>query len=128
MHTEAKFEIDFFEFAFLVEACIPPVPIARHMFFERVSSFYYDIMSEAERIHLFEWIQKSSRFDLENEECRHFFARFNPDNQYVVYTEHNGKKESTQVYRFNDQYHINRNTSVLEKHIYRVERLEHSAQ
>ena len=36
----STFQIDFFELAFLAEACIPPVPIARASFFADLSDTF----------------------------------------------------------------------------------------
>jgi hypothetical protein len=52
----SNFTIDFFELAFLVEACIPPRPIARSMFFDDVSDIHYHKMTKEERQRLFDWI------------------------------------------------------------------------
>jgi len=35
-----SFQIDFFELAFLAEACIPPRPIARMMFWQHLTDYY----------------------------------------------------------------------------------------
>ena len=46
----SEFKIDFFELAFLAEACIPPVPIARAMFFADLSDKYYHQMTQEEYV------------------------------------------------------------------------------
>ena len=83
-----RFNIDFFEFAFLVEACIPPRPIARTMFWHKVIDQYYFELLPDERRHLYDWITKDWRFkkgiEEENELCLVFEARYNPDNQYLL--------------------------------------------
>jgi hypothetical protein len=84
VNVMSKFEIDFFEFAFLVEACLPPVPIARMMFFQNVLTIYYEQMSVKERARLHGWILKNPRFDLNEKYHKAFDARYNPDNQYLV--------------------------------------------
>ena len=41
---ENKFNIDFFELCFLAEACIPPRPIARAMFWDTlINEHYYNL-------------------------------------------------------------------------------------
>lgn len=124
---EKTFEIDFFEFAFLVEACIPDAPIARTSFFQKVINHYYDEMSPDQREELFHWIQKNPRFDLNNELCRTFFARYNPNNQYEVIASYieNNKEVTKKVhcFRFNDRYHTKINTWVDDEYIVRVEKL-----
>ena len=111
----STFKIDFFELAFLAEACIPPVPIARASFFADLSDKYYAIMTQEERNKLFEWL--SPKLDLTNEDCQHFFARFNMLNQYRVKHTYNGQTNETIAYRFNDKYHVSRSKSINEDYI-----------
>jgi len=87
----STFTIDFFELAILAEACIPPRPIARAMFWQSLTDKYWYQLTEGERIHLFEWLQKSWMYEesLEKEEdTQEFHARFNPDNQYMIFSLH----------------------------------------
>lgn len=118
-----KFNVDFFEFAFLVEACLPEAPIARTMFFRSVSEDYYHIMTNNEREQLFNWIQKSYKFDLEKEECQHFYDRFNPDNQYKVYNNMDGEVDYHECYLHKGQYHLKHNTWIAKEYIAEVEKV-----
>ena len=111
----STFQIDFFELAFLAEACIPPVPIARASFFADLSDKYYALMTQEERNRLFEWL--SPRLDLTNEDCQHFFARFNMFNQYRVRHTYNGRTDETIAYKFNGKYHVSKNKSINEDYI-----------
>jgi hypothetical protein len=115
-----RFGIDFFEFAFLVEACIPPRPIARSMFWQEVIDKYYHVLTENERVRLFEWITTNSFFDLKNEDCRLFYARFNPANQYELEIEFEGKRETIKCFKWNDRFHRDKQTSIVEKYIVNV--------
>jgi hypothetical protein len=117
MEREDKFKIDFFEFAFLVEACIPPRPIARMSFWYKVIDEYYDILTKEERLRLFEWITKNHGFDLEQEDCALFYARFDPNNQYKVLTNYEGKEEVVDCFKWGDKYHIKRNRFIDEDYI-----------
>ena len=72
------FVIDFFELMFLAESVIPERPIARSMCFDDFSERHYHKMNEKQDCKFFEHVQKCHGFTLENEQCRHFFARFNP--------------------------------------------------
>ena len=119
----SNFKIDFFELSFLVEACIPPRPIARSMFFQSVSNNYYHEMSDDEREHLFRWIIKMDNFDIKNKDCQNFYNRFNPDNQYKVYVDYDGEKEIKRTYLHNEKYHINDKTSLIEEYITKIEKL-----
>lgn len=80
------FQIDFFEFCFLVEACIPPRPIARAMFWNKVIDQYHAQLTADQRKQLFDWISKCESFQKgiweRNEQCLLFHARFDPNNQF----------------------------------------------
>ena len=78
----SKFTIDFFELMFLAEACIPPRPIARSMFWIDLCDKHYHEMSSDERKHMFEFLRE--KIDTTWEYCRYFYARFDPDNQYSL--------------------------------------------
>ena len=120
------FTIEFFELAFLAEACIPPRPIARAMFWQSLTDRYWYEMTEGERIHMFEWLQKSWVYEesLEKEEdTQVFHARFNPDNQYMVKTSYKGNEDPHQrAFKMGDKYYIKRNTWISEEYIVSVEK------
>ncbi|MFN9115464.1 MAG: hypothetical protein ACK5XN_35865 [Bacteroidota bacterium] len=111
------FIIDFFELMFLAESVIPERPIARSMCFDDFSERHYHNMNENQRKQFFEHVQKQPSFSLENEKCRHFFARFNPKNQYLVSCFHNGKADEIRCYLFNDKFHTSKNRSVNPEYI-----------
>jgi len=122
----SRFNIDFFEFSFLVEACIPPRPIARAMFWDDVIDIHYNFLTDNERVRLFEWINRNScmqdGIEQGNEDCLLFNARFNPDNQYKVHTNYNDKLEVYNAFKLNDRYYIKKNTSIEDKYIVKVEK------
>jgi hypothetical protein len=121
----SRFNIDFFEFSFLVEACIPPRPIARAMFWDDVIDKHYNTLTDNERVRLFEWINRNpcmqDGIEEGNEDCLLFNARFNPDNQYKVHTNYNDKLEVYDAFKLNDRYYIKKNTSIEDKYITKVE-------
>ena len=122
----SRFNIDFFEFSFLVEACIPPRPIARAMFWDDVIDKHYNTLTDNERGRLFEWINRNpcmqDGIEEGNEDCLLFNARFNPDNQYKVHTNYNDKLEVYDAFKLNDRYYIKKNTSIEDKYIVKVEK------
>lgn len=118
----STFTIDFFELSFLAEAYIPPVPIARSMFWDELCDKHYHKMTPDERKHLFGWIQESPKFDLYNEDCQYFYARFNPANQYRVRCFYDGEAQEVDCFRFNDRYHTRKNTSINEEYVTNIER------
>ena len=131
MTRDKRFNIDFFEFSFLVEACIPPRPIARSMFWDEVINVHYHNLTEDERARLFEWInrngQMESSLEKGDEQCLVFNARYNPDNQYRIETLYNGKKESYDVFKFKDRYYTeyynSRNKSIEKEFITKIDKL-----
>lgn len=115
--NERTFKIDFIEFAFLVEACIPPRPIARSYFWYKVIDEYYDILTDNERERLFKWIIEHPSFDKSNVDCELFYDRFCPSNQYLVRTEYNGESEYHKCFMHNNRFHKDSKTSIIEDYI-----------
>jgi hypothetical protein len=122
----STFTIDFFELAFLAEACIPPRPIARSMFWKDLTDKYWDQMSEEERIRLFDWLQLNYGYkdSLEKQEDTQIFhARFDPDNQYMVKTNLKGNEEEHRTFKMGDTYFTNSISSIVEEYIISVEKI-----
>jgi hypothetical protein len=122
----SNFTIDFFELAFLAEACIPPNPIARTMFWQRLTNVYWEQMSDEERDRLFEWLNRNDNYkqSLEKEEeTQIFHARFDPDNQYIVYTTMNGKDDVNRVFKYKDLYYVRSNSWITPEFITKVEKI-----
>ena len=117
------FKIDFFELMFLAESVIPERPIARSMCFDGFSEVHYHNMTEAQRLQFFEHVQKCNGFTLENEQCRHFFARFNPKNQFLVSCFYDGKAEQIVCYLFDEEYRTTQNRFVNKEYIKSVIRI-----
>jgi hypothetical protein len=121
-NTNQKFIIDFFELAFLTEACLPPSTIARHSFFMNIIDIYYNQMSWEQRNHFFEWIGK--KLNKEQEESQIFLARFNPDNQFNITTFYEGKKDIVHAFFMNGKYWISSRRNVNHNYIKSVEKIE----
>ena len=113
---EHRFAIDFFELSFLIEACIPPTPIARAMFWDNVIDQYYLVMSDTERSSLFEWVNRNHRFERSlsdgNEDCILFNARFNPDNQYIVTSVYEDERLDHECFLMKDRYYTGKSVWV----------------
>lgn len=118
-----RFNIDFFEFSFLVEACLPKKPIARTVFFHRVIDEFYHVLNKDERCRLFEWINRNSSFDLKEEDSQLFYSRYNPDNQYLVKTLFKGKEDSVECFKYKDRYYTTRQTSINEDFITDIKKI-----
>ena len=122
----SNFTIDFFELAFLAEACIPPNPIARTMFWQRLTNVYWEQMSDEERDRLFEWLNRNDNYkrSLEKEEeTQIFHARFDPDNQYMIYTTMDGKDDVNRAFKYKDLYYVKRNSWITPEFITKVEKI-----
>jgi hypothetical protein len=124
---ENRFNIDFFEFSFLVEACIPPVPIARHSFWISVINTHYHKMTQGERDNLYNWINLNYGYkkglEDKNEECMLFEARFKPGNQYNIETNYMGKVETHNCFKYNDEYWVSTRSRIAEEYITKVEQI-----
>ena len=125
-NVEGGFVIDFFELMFLAESVIPNKPIARSMCFDDFSEKHYHKMNDNQRLEFFEHVQKCEGFTLEKEQCRHFFARFNPKNQYLVSCFHHGKAETIRCYMFDEKYRTSKDTFVNPDYIKSVVRIHDS--
>jgi hypothetical protein len=118
-----EFKIDFFELAFLAEACIPPTPIARAMFWQNLTNKYWNQMTEGQRAHLFDWLNKNPWYpkSLESQEdTKIFHARFDPDNQYMVHTNIHGVEDKLRVFKMSDRYYITCTTYIADEYIVEV--------
>ena len=113
-----EFKINFFELMFLAETCIPPVPIARNMFFNNLTDVYFNELNNSQRIRLFECITKNNKFDLKNKDCKNFYLRFNPENQYIV----NTKESSFNAYLKDNEYYIKIDVSIIKDYIISVKK------
>lgn len=123
----STFNIDFFEFAFLVESCIPPRPIARAMFWDDVINKHYRTMTVDERKQLYGWIKRNwafgEGFKKGNEDCLLFVARFNPENQYIVTTNYNGEIKQIECFKWDGKFHTSKSTSIQFEYITKWETL-----
>jgi hypothetical protein len=122
-----RFVIDFFEFAFLVCACIPPNPIARAMFWQKTIDYYYNLLTTEERNNLYEWVMREyamkKGLEEKNEDCMLWEARFNPSNQYFVHTSYNGNSEDHPAFLYNGRYCISTKASILEQYILGISKI-----
>lgn len=136
MRTKTKnknrFNIDFFEFSFLVEACIPPRPIARSLFWQDVINKYYNVLTQDERDRLYEWINRNpcmvSSLNQQNEDCLWFNARFDKENQYLITTNFNNKEEVIETFLFKGNYYTAINKYVSPEYIIKIEEKNGSKQ
>lgn len=118
-----NFQIDFFELMFLAESIIPPSPIARSMSFDDLSEVHYHKMNPQQREQMFNHVRKQEYFSLDNKACRHFFARYNPKNQYKVTCFHKGKADTIDCYMFEEQYRTEINRFVNKEYIKKIIRI-----
>lgn len=119
----SKFEIDFFELMFLAESVIPKRPIARSMCFDSFSEVHYHKMSDNERQAFFDHVTSCHGFDLNNEQCAHFYARFKYNNQYRITTLFNGEQKVVDAYLYNGNFHVKQNQFIEKNYIIKTERI-----
>ena len=121
----SNFKIDFEEMKILASVTIPPRPIARAMFWQDLTNKYWHQMTEGERAHLFNWLNKNPWYpeSLEKEEdTKIFHARFDPDNQYIVKTLHKNEKnrwakQEHRAFKMGDRYYTGTTTFIAEEYI-----------
>ncbi len=118
-----KVEIDFWELLFLTETCIPPVPIARAYFWRRLIDNIYYKLSENEREKLFNFITDTNRtrFDIENNDCKLFYDRFNPENQFIVHYDFEGKEDRIDCFLHDGKYKTAGSSHIASKYIINIE-------
>jgi hypothetical protein len=123
----SEFKIDFFELMFLAEACIPPRPIARTMFWHKMIDVHYHNISQEERARAYDWIRRSienrSESTKNHPDTILFLKRYNPNNQYLVETEYNGEKRKYETFKNGEWYYLSSRTSIAEEHIINVEKI-----
>lgn len=121
-----NFKISFEEFKLLASVAIPPRPIARSMFWQDVIDKHYHNMTDGERKNLFEWISRNPFYQdslAKNiDDTKLFQARFDPENQYVVTTDHNGEILETECFKLGDRYWTSKNRFVAEEFIVKIEK------
>lgn len=122
----SSFNIDFWELCFLAEACIPPRPIARTMFWQNLTNLYYHKMTQHERDRLFDFMDRSSKYEESlraNEDTKIFHARFDPNNQYRVTTNFQDKEEVYDAFLRNGKYYTSSNSFISVDYIIKVEKI-----
>lgn len=119
-----KFEIDLFELSFLAEACIPPTPIARAMFWEKFTFEIHDKLSKDERSRVYEWLMKNHKLkgsiEKGNKEAIMFEARYNPDKQYVV-EDYNGN--ACRTFLVGDRHYTKKDAYIPQENIKSSEKI-----
>jgi len=112
-----SFTICFFDLMFLSESVTGGNTIARSVCFDNFSDIHYHNMSDDERKQFFDYVQEQHGFNLKKEQCRHFVARFNPENQWSVKTNYNGRVQWVDCYIYNENYHISKDRFINPEHI-----------
>ena len=84
-------------------------------------------MSENERARIFEWLQKNPYYaeSLEKEEdTKIFHARFDPDNQYEIVTEFEGKIETNRAFKMGEYFYLTTRTLINYEYIKEIKKLD----
>jgi hypothetical protein len=93
------------------------------MLWKRFVDEFYHMFTPEERGRLREWLSKSPKYDLNNEDVALFDARYNPDNQYEVEVDYLGQKSKQKVFKYKERYHVDETTSIIEKLVVRVKKI-----
>jgi hypothetical protein len=96
------------------------------MFWQHLTDVYWEQMTEDQRDHLFDWLNRDDRYQkslIAEGETKIFNARFDPDNQYMVHTTMNGMDNSIHTFKWNELYYVKRNTWISPEFITKVEKL-----
>lgn len=127
--SDERFVIDFFQFSFLVEACIPPRPIARAAFWNDVIDRHYHNLTRRERNDLFTWVNRCYSMERgveeKNVDCLLFNARYDKNNQYELTVVINGIEKITEAFRWEGKYYKTKNSFVNEECIINVKKIEY---
>jgi hypothetical protein len=118
-----SYTIDFFELMWLAESVIPERPISRSMCFDDFSERHYHNMNEQQRKQFMEHVMEQPGFDLNKPQCAHFYARFNPENQYRVTTMYEGVAGTIDCYYWEGKYHTQMNRHVSPEFITNIIRI-----
>ena len=127
MTKQNRFDIDFFEFSFLVTACIPPQPIARSVFWDDVINKHYKVLTQQERDNLYLWVNRDDRMKYglkeKNEACLLFNARYDNENQYIATCFYNGKESMVECFKWNNEYHTSKSQYIADEYIAKVDNI-----
>ena len=118
-----SFTIDFFELMWLAESVIPERPISRSMCFDNFSDVHYHNMNDQQRKQFMEHVMEQPKFDLAKRQCAHFYARFNPENQYRVTTDYKENVKVINCYLWEGKYHTQMNGYVSPRFITKIIRI-----
>ena len=122
-----RFTIDIYELAFLAEACISPSTIARAVFWRNMIERYYFEMTKNERAKLHQWINRNYQYEQGlkdgNEDVIWFEKRYDPENQYRVFTLYEGKEQDHECFKNGDRYWTSTSSYIAPEFITKVEKL-----
>lgn len=109
--------IDFFELELLIETCWYSGTILRHSVMQKAINYWYRHLTENERARIYEFFLRTKGDEITMEIQKRFMARYNPNNQFLIETCFEGKKEELRAYLFNGKYWIDENTRIEENYI-----------
>jgi hypothetical protein len=115
-------EIDFFELMILIESSWHGMTALRYSVIEKAIDTWYNCLEKSEIERLYDIVKRNCG-ELNTELHRKFYARYNPDNQYLVTATDGAKTEPMQCFLFEGNYHINSRTTFQEKFIVKVEKI-----
>jgi hypothetical protein len=119
------FKISLHQLFLLSESCIPPAGEYKMAFWRSLVDSYWFEMSESQRAIFFNLMRDSEKYQdsLTHEETQIFDARFDPENQYLVYSKLAGNIKTNVVFKRNGHFYANRETILFDEHIVSVMKL-----
>lgn len=119
---DQEFSINFNELCILAEVCMPPSPIARSVFWAKLTDEISLQLTESQKAELFKLITEKDYFNKNNRDAQLFYARFNPQNQYVVSVEIDGLYQQFRCWLFEGNYRITTTQDIIQTYIFKVEK------
>jgi len=116
-----KLTIDYFELTVLIEASWHAGTILRYSIIEKAIDYWYNRLEDNDRARLYDFFKRD--FEVKEEIQEIFMARYNPDNQYEVTTDFEGKINKYHCFKWCDEYHTDKKTSIKEKYITEITKI-----
>ena len=123
-----KVELDIFELGYLLDSCLRGSHL-RSTTIEKFVNDWYDLLTEQQRYNLYEWTIRLTYYGefKPSDRCcgadELFIKRYDPDNQYLLTTDYNGKIEQYRAFLYNGEYHTTSTRFIAKEYITKVEKL-----
>ena len=119
------FKVSLHQLFFLAESCVPPSGETKMIFWRSLVDTYWFEMTEKERSIFFNLMRGSKKYQesLDNEETQIFDARFDPENQFFVFSKLGGEIKTNVTFKRLDHFYANRETLIFNEHIVSIQKI-----